>query len=156
MVALVVQPLRASPVGLRKENPMQIPHQALVALANGERFVLMRNVGQPLAPKLQRLEELDLELTNFSAGVRHQDPAGQRNGSTDVDELAHGAAVAEWLNGKALNGELGEVVIAADPKTLGQIRRHCHKELESRIAGEVAKDLINSPIAAIERALAAA
>jgi protein required for attachment to host cells len=135
---------------------MKIPHQALVALANGERFVLMRNVGQPLAPKLQRLEELDLELTNFSAGVRHQDPAGQRNGSTDVDELAHGAAVAEWLNGKALNGELGEVVVAADPKTLGQIRRHCHKELESRIVGQVAKDLINSPIAQIERALVAA
>ncbi len=135
---------------------MKIPHQALVALANGERFVLMRNLGQPLAPKLQRLEELDLELTNFSAGVRHQDPAGQRNGSTDVDELAHGAAVAEWLNGKALGGELGDVVIAADPKTLGQIRRHCHKELESRIVGEVAKDLINSPVADIERALAAA
>jgi protein required for attachment to host cells len=135
---------------------MKIPHQALVALANGERFVLMRNVGQPLAPKLQRLEELDLELTNFSAGVRHQDPAGQRNGSTDVDELAHGAAVAEWLNGKALHGELGEVVVAADPKTLGQIRRHCHKELESRIVGQVAKDLINSPIAQIERALVAA
>jgi protein required for attachment to host cells len=88
--------------------------------------------------------------------VRHQDPAGQRNGSTDVDELAHGAAVAEWLNGKALNGELGEVVVAADPKTLGQIRRHCHKELESRIVGQVAKDLINSPIAQIERALVAA
>jgi len=135
---------------------MKIPHQALVALANGERFVLMRNLGQPLAPKLQRLEELDLELTNFSAGVRHQDPAGQRNGSTDVDELAHGAAIAEWLNARALNGELDNVVIAADPKTLGQIRRHCHKELESRIVGEVAKDLINSPIPDVERVLAAA
>ena len=70
---------------------MRIPHRALVALANGEKFVLMRNVGQPLEPKLQRLGELDLELTNFSAGARHQDPAGQRNGSTDIDELAHGA-----------------------------------------------------------------
>lgn len=135
---------------------MKIPHQALVALANGERFVLMRNLGQPLEPRLQRLEELDLELTNFSAGVCHQDPAGQRNGSTDVDELAHGAAVAEWLNDKALNGTLGPVVVAADPKTLGQIRRHSHKELESRIVGELAKDLINSPIPDIERALTAA
>jgi protein required for attachment to host cells len=47
-------------------------------------------------------------------------------------------------------------VIAADPKTLGQIRRHCHKELESRIVGELAKDLINSPVPEIEQALAAA
>jgi protein required for attachment to host cells len=135
---------------------MKVPHLALVALANGERFKLMRNVGAPLEPRLEAVEELDLELTNFSAGVRHQDPAGQRNGSTDIDELAHGAAIAEWLNTQTLRGGIGELVIAADPKTLGQIRRHCHKELESRIVGELAKDLINSPVPEIEQALAAA
>jgi protein required for attachment to host cells len=135
---------------------MKVPPRALVALANGERFVLMRNVGEAFDPKLERLGELDLELTNFAAGVRHQDTAGQRSGSTDIVELAHGAAVAEWLNDKALKGRLGPVVIAADPKTLGQIRRHSHKELQSRIVGELAKDLINSPVPDIERALAAA
>ena len=135
---------------------MRIPHLALVALANGEKFVLMRNVGQPFEPKLEKVQELDLELTNFSAGVRHQDPAGQRNGSTDIDELAHGAAIAEWLNTQTLRGGIDQVVIAADPKTLGQIRQHCHKELESRIVGELAKDLINSPMPDIEQALAAA
>ena len=135
---------------------MKIPHNALVALANGEKFVLMRNTGQPFEPRLEAVADLDLELTNFSAGVRHQDPAGQRNGSTQLDELAHGAAIAEWLNGKALDGDLGEVVIAADPKTLGQIRQHCHKELQSRIVGEVAKDLTNQPVQAIEQVLAEA
>ncbi len=135
---------------------MKIPHQALVALANGERFVLMRNVGQPFEPKLERVTELDLELTNFSAGIRHQDPAGQRNGSTDLDELAHGAAIAEWLNSQALRGGIGQLVIAADPKTLGQIRQRLHKELASRVVGEVAKDLINQPVDAVERALAMA
>ncbi len=88
--------------------------------------------------------------------MRHQDPAGQRSGSTDLDELAHGAAIAEWLNGQALKGGIEDIVIAADPKTLGQIRQRCHKELESRIVGEVAKDLINSPLETIEQALAAA
>jgi len=130
---------------------MRIPHQALVALANGEQFVLMRNIGQPFEPRLEREEVLDLELTNFSAGIRHQD----RTGSTDLDELAHGAAIAEWLNAKALNGELDALVIAADPKTLGQIRQRCHKEVEARIVGEIAKDLINSPIREIEQVLAA-
>jgi protein required for attachment to host cells len=135
---------------------MKVPHQALVALANGERFVMMRNVGQPFEPKLEKVGDLDLELTNFSAGARHQDPAGQRNGSTDIDELAHGAAIAEWLNNKTLNGEGEPLVIAADPKTLGQIRQHCHKELQGRIVGEVAKDLTNQPVEAVERALAMA
>ena len=135
---------------------MRVPHLALVALANGEKFKLMRNVGQPFEPKLEAVSDLDLEITNYSAGVRNQDHAGQRSGSTDIDELAHGAAIAEWLNTQALRGGIDEVVIAADPKTLGQIRQHCHKELENRIVGEVAKDLTNVPVPAIEQALAAA
>lgn len=133
---------------------MKVPPNALVALANGERFVLLRNNGGVFDPKLERISELDLELTNFSAGVRHQDPAGQRNGSSDIDELAHGAAIAEYLNKFALKNQLQEIVIAADSKTLGQIRKHCHKELEKLIVGEVAKDLINSPLPEIERILA--
>ena len=134
---------------------MKVPHKALVALANGERFLMMRNVGQPFEPKLEKVDEIDLELTNFSAGVRNQDPV-QRGGSTEIDELAHGAAIAHWLNRKTLNGDGRPLVIAADPKTLGQIRQHCHKELQNRIVGEVAKDLINQPVESIERALAMA
>lgn len=133
---------------------MKIPHNAHVAIANGERFLLMRNTGQPFEPKLEKVDELDLLLTNFSAGVRHQDPAGQRAGSTDIDELAHGAAIAEWLNERALKGELGEIVVAADPRTLGQIRQHYHKETQALVVGEVDKDMTNLPIPAIEKTLA--
>jgi len=50
---------------------MKIPHKALIALANGERCLLMRNLGQPFEPKLEKVGEIDLELTNFSAGVRN-------------------------------------------------------------------------------------
>jgi protein required for attachment to host cells len=134
---------------------MKVPHKALVALADGERVGMMRNVGPPVEPKLEKVGEIDLELTNFSAGVRNQDPV-QRGGSTEIDELAHGAAIAHWLNRKTLNGDGRPLVIAADPKTLGQIRQHCHKELQNRIVGEVAKDLINQPVESIERALAMA
>ncbi len=134
---------------------MKIPHQALIAIANGEQFKLMRNVGTPFEPKLEHVRDLDLELTNFSAGIRHQDQPG-RGSSTDIDELAHGAAIAEWLNGQALNGKLDDLVIAADPKTLGQIRQRCHKELQNRVVGEVAKDLTNQPLPQIEQVLAAA
>lgn len=133
---------------------MLIPANAHVAIANGEKFMLLRNAGQGLDPKLERVDELDLLLTNFSAGVRHQDPAGQRSGSSDIDELAHGAAIAEWLNERALKGELGNIVVAADPRTLGQIRQHYHKETRSRVVGELNKDLTNLPIPDIERTLA--
>lgn len=133
---------------------MLIPANAHVAIANGEKFLLLRNAGQGLEPKLERVDELDLLLTNFSAGVRHQDPAGQRSGSSDIDELAHGAAIADWLNERVLKGELGDIVVAADPRTLGQIRQHYHKETRSRVVGELNKDLTNLPIPDIERTLA--
>ncbi len=133
---------------------MRCPQNTLVALANGKRFLLMRNAGKAFEPKLEKVEELDLLLTNFSAGVRHQDPAGERSSSTDINELAHGAAIAEWLNDRALKGQLTEIVIVADPKTLGQIRQHCHEETEKKIIGEIAKDLTNQPMNAVERAIA--
>ena len=144
---------RCNQGSINEESFVRIPKNAQIVIANGERFLLMRNAGQPFDPKLEKVGEFDLLLTNFSAGVRHQDPAGQRNGSSDIDELAHGAAIAEWLNERALKGELGETIVAADPRTLGQIRQHYHKETESRILGEIDKDLTNLPIPDIEKSL---
>jgi len=135
---------------------MKIPHMAHVALVDGERFVLMRNIGQMFEPKLEHVAQPSLEPSNFSAGVRHQDQAGQRTGSTDLNELAHGAAAAEWLNQKALANEIEHLVVVADPKTLGEMRRHYHKELQARIVAELDKALANEPTAQIEKALAAA
>ena len=135
---------------------MKIPHMAHVALVDGNRFVLMRNKGQMFEPKLEHVEEPDLELSNFSAGSRNQDKAGQRNGNTDLNELAHGAAAAEWLNQKALANQIEQLVIVADPKTLGEMRRHYHKELQARLVAEVDKALVSEPTPQIEKVLAGA
>ncbi|MGB3797272.1 MAG: host attachment protein [Alteraurantiacibacter sp.] len=135
---------------------MKVPHKAHVALVDGERFVLLRNDGQIFEPKLSKVEEPNLEPTNFSAGVKHQDQGGQISGSTDLNELAHGAAAAEWLNSKALSNEIEELLIVADPKTLGEMRRHYHKELEKRLIGEVDKALTHEPLEKIAEVLAKA
>lgn len=133
---------------------MKCPHKAHVALVDGNRFVVLRNTGQIFEPKLEMVAEPELEATNFSAGVRHQDKAGQMRGETDLNELAHGAAAAEWLNAKAIAGEIDDLIIIADPKTLGEMRRHYHKELQRRLVGELDKAIANEPIPAIEKALA--
>lgn len=135
---------------------MKVPTNAHVVVANGEKFLLLKNTGQPFEPKLEQVANPDLLLANFSAGIRHQDTAGRPNSSTDIDELAHGAAIAEWLNDKALKNDLGEVVVIADPRTLGQIRQHYHTKTQSQVAGELDKDLTNMPIPEIEKALASA
>ena len=135
---------------------MKLHTNAHVALVDGEHFVLMRNIGAAFEPRLEQAAKPDLDATNFSAGVRHQDSAGQRTGATDLNELAHGAAAAEWLNAKAVAGEIEELLVIADPKTLGEMRRHYHKALQSRLVGELAKDLSGLPPRAVEQAIAAA
>lgn len=135
---------------------MKLRNNAHVALVDGERFTLMRNVGQAFEPRLEQAAKPDLEATNFSAGVRHQDPSGQRTGATDLNALAHGAAAAEWLNAKAVAGEIEELLVIADPKTLGEMRRHYHRELASRLVGEIPKTMTGEPIPRIEAAIASA
>ncbi len=133
---------------------MKVPHKAHVALVDGERFVLLRNDGQIFEPKLSKVAEPKLDPTNFSAGVKHQDHAGQIAGNTDLNELAHGAAAAEWLNAKAIANEIDELLIVADPKTLGEMRRHYHVELEKRLVGELDKALTHEPLEKIGKVLA--
>ena len=137
---------------------MKIPHMAHVALVDGERFIVMRNTGQIFEPRLEMVAEPDLTPTNYSAGVRHQDkvPEGFPTVSSDLDELAHAAAAAEWLNGRALAGEIDQLVVVADPRTLGEMRRHFHKELQARIAGELDKNVTWTTADAIAQVIAAA
>ncbi|WP_374406782.1 host attachment protein [Pelagerythrobacter sp.] len=135
---------------------MKLPHKAYVALVDGNTFVVMRNKGQAFEPVLEAVEKPDLDATNFSAGVRHQDTIGQQHGRTDLNELAHGAAAAEWLNAKAIAGEVDNVLVIADPKTLGEMRRHYHSELEKRLVGEIAKTMTGETSDRIAGAIAAA
>ena len=136
---------------------MRIPSNAHVAIVDGENFTLMRNGGAPLEPKLDRAEQPDLSATNYSAGVRHQDNIGREKGtSTQLDELAHAAAAAEWLNSQCVSGDIADLLVIADPKTLGEMRHHYHSELEKRLVGEIAKTMTGQPTDKIEQAIASA
>lgn len=134
---------------------MKLPHKAHVALLDGENFTLFRNDGHTAEPKLVEVDKPSLDPTNFSAGVRHQD-SGRKPDSTDLTELAHGAAATAWLNAKAVAGDIDDLLIIADPKTLGEMRQHYHTELAKRVIGEIAKTLTGQPTGAIESAIVAA
>ena len=131
--------------GKERIATMKLPHNAHVAVVDGNRFMLLRNTGKPFEPTLE---------SNFSAGVRHQDDASQRSGATDLNELAHGAAVSEWLNAKAVSGDLKELMVMADPKTLGEMRRHYHSELERILVGEIDKTVTGEPLEKIAKVIA--
>ena len=133
---------------------MRLPSNAHVAIVDGENFTVMRNPGQPLEPKLGSAEKPDLSATNYSAGVKHQDNAGQQLGRTDLEELAHGAAATEWLNAKAIAGDISDILVIADPKTLGEMRRHYHSELERILVGEIDKTVTGEPLEKIAKVIA--
>ncbi|MFC4293674.1 host attachment protein [Novosphingobium tardum] len=135
---------------------MQLPHKAHVAIVDGERFVLMRNTGTALEPVLSAQDTPEIELTNYSAGVQHQDGRGQQAGKQNLDEFAHAAGVAEWLNKAVLGKKISDLFVVADPTTLGEMRRHYHKQLEGKLVGELAKTLTGEPAERIAAAISAA
>ena len=136
---------------------MKVPHNAHVALVDGEHFVLMRNTGPIFEPKLELVAEPKIKATVNGEGASDDRGGLSTAGShADLAEIAHGVAVAQWLNANALNGEIEQLVVVADPRTLGEMRPHFHKVLQARIVAELAKDLTRETPQRISETIAAA
>ena len=79
-------------------------------------------------------------------------------GETDyhiLEEQRFAADTAEMLKQRALRNDFEALVVVAPPKTLGELRKHYHKEVEKRLVAEVPKDLTNLPVPEIEKVLKA-
>jgi protein required for attachment to host cells len=50
-------------------------------------------------------------------------------------------AVTEWLNAEVLGHRIAHLVVIAAPRTLGEMRRHYHNQLQGVLIAELAKDL---------------
>lgn len=120
---------------------MLLPHGTLIALVDGERFELYRNSGNEAHPELAVIDTPKLDEQNKGSGNRHYSSAGNPQASL-LNEDAHAAAVTEWLNGQALAHKLEALVVIAAPRTLGEMRKHYHKQLEATLLGELSKDLV--------------
>jgi protein required for attachment to host cells len=72
----------------------------------------------------------------------------------ELEEERFARAMADRINAAAESGELKEIVIVAPPKTLGEIRKDLSPKAQSKVAGELPKDLTKHPLPEIEKALA--
>jgi protein required for attachment to host cells len=144
---------------ISKGETMLLPKGTAIAVVDGTKFEFYHNTGTEAEPKLNMVETPDLELTNFSAGARINDGGARHSartgdGSNDsVDESAHAIAVADWLNNQVLKHKLDSLVIIADPKSLGEMRKRYHKQLEAVLVKELAKTLTGHPASDILKAL---
>lgn len=154
---------------------MQIPHDGYVLVADGRKMLFFRNEGDEAYPNLEVVtateqknpktseQGTDAPGRGFTAGGTHrsgnissQAGANHRSGyeQTDFHQLEEdrfAADAADMLKKRALANEFEKLLIVAPPTTLGELRKHYHKEVEQRLVGEIAKDLTNHPVDQIEK-----
>lgn len=146
---------------------MQLPHNSVVLVADGRKMLFLRNEGDDVHPNL--VVETAEERANPATRDQATDAAGQASSPqghaqssmepTDFHQLEEdrfAAEAADLLKRRAFANEFDTLVVVAPPRTLGELRKHYHKEVSQRLAGELDKDLTGHPIPDIEKALLAA
>ena len=132
---------------------MNLPNGAMVAVVDGEKLVLFKNTGHNDVA-LTALSNPEIEERASGSAGRGSSEANPDNDTQAEDGFAMG--VAEVLNKWSVTNKIDELLVIAAPKTLGELRKHWHKDLESKLAGEIAKDLTGHSsdqiAAAIEKA----
>jgi protein required for attachment to host cells len=136
-------------------------------VADGAKMLFFRNEGDAEFLKLEverKREQEDLpdrDLKTSDAGRTFDASGGPgRSAYEEVDfhqleEDRFAAETAEMLKQRALRKEFESLIIVAPPRTLGELRKHYHKEVEKRLAGEIAKDLTGHPVEEIEKIIKA-
>ncbi len=144
---------------------MRVPHDSYVLVADGAKMLFFRNEGdadhlhlEVVAAEQQR-DASDRAIKSDGAGRKPGSP-GMGGGSTAAEAAFHqqaedrfAADAAGRINRAALAGEFDRLIVVAPPRTLGELRRHYHKEVEARIAAEIPKDMVGHPVDRIEQAL---
>jgi protein required for attachment to host cells len=134
---------------------MQLPTGATVAVADGERLILFRNIGHEGHPKLALLTGDEVDGDHPGADTGHRNSAANPD-QGQVDEDGFAVGVADLLNWRVLAGDIDALVVIAPPRTLGELRQHYHPKLSQVLMAEIGKELTGHTVPDIEKAVAAA
>jgi protein required for attachment to host cells len=145
---------------------MLVDHDAMVLVADGRKMLFFRNRGDSFALNLEaetvkvqdnpsnRDQASDAPGRSVNSVGSHRSSMEQTN-FHDLEESRFAAEAVALLNRRALAQDYEKLIVIAPPTALGEMRKHYHKEVQSRLVGEIAKDLSNHPVPEIERILAA-
>ena len=145
---------------------MQVPHNSFVVVADGAKMLYFRNEGDAEFPKLEverkreQEDRPDRDWKTDEPGRAFSSVSSGRSAYEETDfhqleEDRFAAETAELLRKRALQNDFESLIIIAPPKTLGELRKHYHKEVEKRLTGEIAKDLTGHPVGEIEKIISA-
>ena len=127
-------------------NTLNFPNETLVVIATGTQAKTFRVIDGSLR------HDTDWQPENLDG----EGPSGRyrRDATPDEnDEATFSKQIARKLYALAHQGAFDHLVLVADPETLGEMRPLLHQEVTAKIVLELAKTLVNSPIADIERSL---
>lgn len=117
-----------------------IPHNALIMIADGGKAILFRN--QATSGELSLREEKRLSPEN----LLDEGPSGSRPEEQTVqqtDEATFAKQLAKTIYKMKHAGQFEKLVLVADPQTLGQLRDVMHTTVADSIVLTLAKDLTN-------------
>jgi protein required for attachment to host cells len=143
---------------------MLVPHVAFVVVADGRKMLFFRNEGDAAWPNLvvERVREQDnppdREQSSDAPGSAFSSNGSRRSAYEETDfhqleEDRFAAATAERLRKRALANDFEKLIVVAPPRTLGELRKHYHRQVSDRLIGELDKDLTGHPVPEIEAAL---
>jgi len=143
---------------------MQVPHNSVILVADGRKSLFFRNQGDADFPNFSVVEKeghsnpAHHEQASDLAGQSMKTKDGMGGSMEEVDfhqqeEDRFAAETAAMLKARALRNEFDALVVVAPAKTLGELRKHYHVEVEKRLVAELPKDLVNTPVPEIEKIL---
>ncbi|MEZ5783672.1 MAG: host attachment family protein [Rhizobiaceae bacterium] len=146
---------------------VRLKHGVWVIVADGEKALFLKNEGDATYPNLNVVRELheenppSREQGTDQPGRMSDGPSSHRSAVEEVDwhriaKERFADEISERLYKMAHRGDFEEIVLIAPPLVLGEMRKKLHKEVESKVIGEVAKTLTGHPVYEIEKILMAA
>jgi len=142
---------------------MRVPHKSMVLVTDGRKRLFFRNEGDALAPHLVVVSAV--EQNNPRTGEQVTDSQGRASSPVggggaipsadahEIEEQRFAADTAQELSRAALAGEFESLILVAPPKTLGQLRKTLHQEVQKKTLREIAKDVKGHPVGEIEKLL---
>ncbi len=134
---------------------MILSNGTLVAVTDGERLRLFHNKGHEPHLELVEVEDPVLEIARAGSGGRHRSSTANPDESR-LREDDFAASIASYLNHQAREEACENILVIADPRTLGEMRRHYQPSLNAKLLGEIGKDFVKHSAEAIKFAVSIA
>jgi protein required for attachment to host cells len=140
---------------------LSIPHDALIFVGDGRKALFLRNAGDEKFPDL-RAERVfaeenpptheqgsDRPTVAFAHAGSHRRGQIEQTDWHRLEEHRFVERVAAALEDMVRQRNVPALVVVAPPRTLADLRRAFHADVQKRVVAEIGKDLTKHPVAEI-------